>query len=658
MLCAGGRPDGFRVLLIDGAKGIHEDISKVLCPLPVGRDALDELEARVLGTKRVSEKARLEFRIDSAFQGEQGIRLVERAVAESDPYAIAFVDVQTSSGLDGVETLARIWQIDPRMQAVVCTAYSKRSWDDMVRALGFTDRMLVLRKPFDAIEVLQLAHALSYKWQLARNVEQHVAELEDKVAERTRHLEAANLQLMREVSQRQKAEEELRHLAMHDPLTGLPNRLLLRDRLDGAIARARRAQSNVAVLMVDLDNFKDVNDSFGHAAGDELLREMTSRITHALRACDSVARLGGDEFVIVLEDIADPEGAALVAQRVLETCERQVRVASHGVRTPASIGIAVFPNDGADSETLLKSADLAMYDAKSSGRGAYRFYSEEMRVSTLRKVELRERIELGLAREQFALFYQPLTDVVSGKTLGMEALIRWHDPEVGLVSPLHFIPVAETSGLIVPMGRWVLRTACAQLARWRAQGLTELSVAVNVSPRQLRAPDFHADVQRALSDYGVPPATLEIEITESAAMEDVENARECLGRLAELGVKIMIDDFGSGYSSLVRLKELPIRGLKIDRLFIKHIDQDPRDAAIVTAIVGMAHSLNLEVVAEGIETAEQLAVLRAISSEPTRPSANDRAQGFLFSKPLPVEAATRFLLEPGRADIYPIRAAG
>src|SRR5690606_16739703 len=296
-----------------------EDIGKILGPAPARQARLEEMEETLLSATR-RELTRARFRIDSAFQGEQGIACVERALAAGDPYALAFVDVLMPPGLDGIDALAQIWRIDPHLQAVICTAHTDHTWDEMVQKLGRTDRMIVLRKPFDSIEVLQVAHALAYKWALARQTEQQLAELEQKVLERTQHLEAANAQLRREIQSRQKAENDLRHLAMHDVLTGMPNRILFRERLDRAILRARRHEKPFALMLLDLDNFKDVNDVYGHAAGDELLCETARRLSACIRACDTVARLGGDEFVLLLEDLTDARDATLVAERVLEAC--------------------------------------------------------------------------------------------------------------------------------------------------------------------------------------------------------------------------------------------------------------------------------------------------------------------------------------------------
>jgi len=360
------QPDTFRVLVVDDAKGIHEDITKILRP-PAARNAeLEELEEAVLGAAR-RELTRARFRIDSAFRGEEGIARVQRALDEGDPYALAFVDVLMPPGIDGIETLAHIFRLDPHVHAVVCTAHTDHTWDEIAQRLGQTDRMIVLRKPFDSIEVLQVAHTLAYKWALARQTEQQLAELERKVLERTQHLEAANAQLRREVQSREKAESDLRHLAMHDVLTGMPNRILFRERLERAILRARRHQRPFAVMLLDLDNFKDVNDIHGHAAGDELLRETARRLSGCIRACDTVARLGGDEFVLVLPELG--RGAALETVQQLQTAlvQRPFLHEDQRVQVRFSAGVASAVA-GETADALLQRADRALHAAKRGGR--------------------------------------------------------------------------------------------------------------------------------------------------------------------------------------------------------------------------------------------------------------------------------------------------
>jgi diguanylate cyclase (GGDEF)-like protein len=636
-------------LVVDDNPAIHDDFRKILQPASQVDDAIAELEAALFDAPK-EHKSSLSFEIDSAHQGEQAIEMVERSIAEGRPYALAFVDVRMPPGLDGVETLVRLWRHDPRLQAVICTAYSDHTWGDMARTLGHSDGFLVLRKPFDTIEVLQLAHALASKWTLRREVERQLSELETMVSQRTRALETANSELRKEIAARAQAEDDLKHIATHDSLTGLPNRVLLHDRLGSALARARRHQRLVALLLLDLDQFKEVNDSYGHAAGDELLRSIAGRLKSTVRNCDTVARMGGDEFVVLLEDLAEPEDAAVVAKRLLEECSAPVTVLGHQVRTPPSIGIALYPHDCSDVETLLKSADLAMYQAKHSGRATYRFFHQGLLERSMERVTIREELERALCDEEFELWYQPLVDLTTGVVTGMEALLRWHHPKNGMVPPMKFIPAAERCGLIVPIGEWVLRAACRQLAEWHAHGATDLSVAVNVSATQLHAPGFVEMVISALEESGVDARHLEIEVTESTAFEDSNLARAVLERVAETGARIVIDDFGSGYSSLNRLKDMPVHMLKIDRFFTKDIADDPRDAAIVLAIVRMAHSLGIAVVAEGIENYEQLEFLRKRDQQPEPIPVCDRAQGFFLGRPLPSEAATTFLRAERRLD--------
>jgi diguanylate cyclase (GGDEF)-like protein len=633
-------PATFRVLVVDDTRGIHDDFRKILTPTPA-KSSLDDLESELFETAP-SATRRDGFVIDSAYQGLEAVRMVEAAVARGEPYAVAFVDVRMPPGIDGVETLARIWKVDPRVQAVICTAYSDYAWEDIIAALGHSDGMVILRKPFDAVEVLQLGHALAQKWVLQRRVEQQLSELEAEVAQRTRALEETNDRLRSEIDQRRVAEADLRHHATHDSLTGLPNRILLRDRVEQAMARSRRSSEPFALMLLDLDGFKEVNDRHDHAAGDALLRVVAERLTQCTRASDTVARLGGDEFVILAEVKQGSAGAVVLAERLLSALDAPIDVFGHSLRTPASIGIALFPADCADAESLLKSADLAMYEAKRCGRGTYRFFARDMIMRSTEELQLREQLELALERDELRLWYQPVTDLATGAIGGMEALVRWQHPMLGLVPPMTFIPAAEASGLMVPIGTWVLREACRQLAAWRSNGVG-LSMAVNVSALQLAAAGFVELVEETLAAHALDPSWLELEITETAAMQSVEPARAALVRLAKTGVRVVIDDFGSGYSSLVRLHELPVHAVKIDRFFIKDMVDDARAAAIVQGIIALSHSLGLQVVAEGIETVAQLELLHALDASRPRQTWCERAQGFLFSKPLPADAATTLL---------------
>ena len=426
------------------------------------------------------------------------------------------------------------------------------------------------------------------------------------------------------------AEQRILHLAHHDHLTGLPNRVLLRARLDQAMAQARRDQGRLAMLFIDLDRFKDINDSLGHHVGDALLVEVAQRLRQVVRGNDIVARLGGDEFVLVLAGLEEGDGgasaAATVAGKVLQALRQPIRVEGHELHTGASIGITLFPQDGEDIDALMKGADAAMYHAKGAGRGGYHFYTPAMNLASQERLAMEQGLRTAVERGELFLQYQPQVAVSGLRTVAVEALLRWRHPSMGLVSPARFIPVAEETGQIAAIGRWVLDEALAQLARWRAEGLTGLRVAVNVSAHQLRDDQFAPTVAAALLRHGVPGAALELEVTESTAMRDPLRTAVQLQQLRQLGVSLAIDDFGTGYSSLAYLKQLPLNHLKLDRSFVMDIERDPNDAAICAATITLAHALGLSVVAEGVETVAQLDYLRDLGC--------DLVQGYLFSRPL------------------------
>lgn len=635
-----------RILIVDDNNAIHDDFRKILAPVPQSVAELDDLEAEIFGARpRVSARAPAVtlFDVDSAYQGLQAVELVRRAASEGRPYALAFVDGRMPPGLSGIETVPLLWQIDPRLQVVISSAYSDHSFTDIVDTLGHSDGLLVLRKPFDAIEVLQVAHALTRKWALSREVAARIDELELTVRMRTKALEDKNAELELQVAERIRAENELKQLATHDLVTGAPNRVLLHDRAVEALSRARRRNETVALMLLDLDHFKDVNDTYGHPTGDALLRAAAQRLKGCVRLTDVVARLGGDEFAILLDGLAEPEEAAIIAERVLTSFGAPFEVGGQELHAPTSIGIAVFPNDCDNVEDLLKSADLALYEAKEGGRAGFRFYAEGMLASSQEQLKLRERLARAVEHDELCVHYQPLVELESGRITAMEALVRWQHPELGLVPPMKFIPAAEKSGQIVAVGRWVLETACKKLSEWRRAYAPELVLAVNVSGREVQAADFVDFVLGTLEKWKLEPSCLELELTESAAMTDVDQSAEVFRRLAARGVRIAIDDFGAGYSSLMRLKQMPISVLKIDRFFVRDLVSNPRDAAIVRTVVAMAHSLGLTVVVEGIETEEQLAALKNMTwDDPVRATC-DRVQGYLLSRPLAADAATALI---------------
>ena len=442
-----------------------------------------------------------------------------------------------------------------------------------------------------------------------------------------------------DISERKAAQERIEYLARHDALTGLPNRIFLADRAEQALAHAERNQHKVALLFLDLDRFKNINDSLGHPVGDALLREVTRRLTAAVRETDTVSRLGGDEFVILIGDLQDDETVSTVATKVLEITRQPFEADGNTLTISVSIGIAVFPADGKDFDTLLKKADTAMYHSKDAGRNTYRFFTEQMNINVVERLFIHNRLQQALDREEFVLHYQPQIALGTGRIIGVEALLRWQNPELGLVGPDRFIPQAEENGTIIQIGDWVLREACRQARQWANDGLAPFPVAVNISTLQLHQGNFAERVLQILEESGHPPSLLELEFTESILIHDIERVLRQISRLKAAGIAIAIDDFGTGYSSLSYLKQLDVDRLKIDRSFIRDINTDPDDAAIVRAIAQMARSLRLKVLAEGAETTEQTRFLLAEGC--------DEAQGFLFAKPLDAEALYRLCHESG-----------
>lgn len=437
--------------------------------------------------------------------------------------------------------------------------------------------------------------------------------------------------------ERHRAERRLAEIAQLDQLTGLPNRYLLQDFLTRSLARATRFGHYVALLLVDLDRFKPVNDIYGHHAGDRLLQAIAARLRSTVRTSDLVARLGGDEFTVVLTDLEDPDAAVAQAERVLDAIRLPVELDGCEVEVGASIGIAVYPRDAADIEELLSSADAAMYTAKAGKVGGIHLYTGEMRQRQARRQALERSLRQAVAGNEFCLFYQPQIEVRSGRLVGFEALIRWRHPELGLISPAEFIHLTEETGLIGPIGEWVLKTACAQLAGWRRRGHRELSLAVNLSPRQMHETGLASLLARLLAEHGLPPGLLELEITESHLLQKPEEVRRMLAAFSQIGVRVSLDDFGTGFSSLNHLRAFPGASLKIDRSFIQGIEENGSDAAIVRSLIAMAHSLNLKVIAEGVESPAQLRMLTEYGC--------DYVQGFLLGEPAPAEEIGRRFLD-------------
>ena len=599
-----------RVLVIDDNQAIHEDFRKVLCPTLAGDSALDLLETELLGG--TSAAAVPKFEMESAFQGEEGVNMALLARSAGRPYALAFVDMRMPPGWDGLKTIEHLWKVDPAIQVVICSAHSDYEWNEVMARLNHSDKLLVLRKPFEPIEVQQCASALCQKWQNERMIRSQVASLEKAVDVRTRGLEAAN--------------KQLRHMATHDALTGLPNRTLLEDRLRQAISNAQRHKEHFAVLVCDLDRFKLVNDSMGRHAGDVFLQEVARRLSTAVRDGDTLARQGGDEFVFVINPPADEAEAEAVARSALSALARQLRIDGLDIHTSASFGVAVYPRDGERAELLLANADAAMYYAKQRGAGI-QIYAPDMGGTAQYRLRMESDLHQALKLQQFELHYQPKVDTLSGNVRSAEALLRWQHPGRGFIPPGEFIPVAEETGQIGAIGAWVLQEACRQARAWRDLGLPPIRVGVNISAAQFHQPGLVDSVRLALERAELPPNSLEIELTETCVMSNPEESIAILEELSGMGVLVAVDDFGTGYSSMSYLRRFPIDELKIDKAFVAEMDTRADDASIVQAIVSLAHGLKLKVVAEGVETAAQLEALQALGC--------DEYQGFYCSPALP-----------------------
>jgi len=540
---------------------------------------------------------------------EAAVAAVRDALAAEEPFAVAFLDMRMPPGPDGVWAAARIRELDPAIEIVLCTAYSDVDPAEMGSIVPPEEKLSYLQKPFHPHEIRQMTISLASKW---------------------------------------RSEHRIVRLAYFDGLTGLPNREQSRNRLASALAAAEKHGRSVAVLYLDLDNFKRVNDTLGHAVGDELLCQVASRMRHSLRAdggaaadehpsprTNHIARLGGDEFIVILPDVRAPEDAGAVASRLIGELQQPMHLAKHTLVVTPSIGIALYPADGMDVDTLLRNADLAMYFAKRKGPGMHACFDAAMNDAALHRFTLEAKLRGALERGEFTLNYQPQFDVSTGAVSGMEALLRWKSDDLGQVAPVEFIPIAEETGLILSIGEWVLRTACRQAKAWHDEGLPVMRMAVNVSGQQFSLREFPSLVESILQETGIPPSMLELEITESVVMKDEAWAEQALAQLKSLGILLAIDDFGTGYSSFGRLRHFAVDRLKIDQSFMTSLVDCSDDRAIAAAIIAMSRSLRINVTAEGVENFPQLLFLQEHACQ--------EAQGFLFSRPLPAAEAHTLL---------------
>jgi diguanylate cyclase (GGDEF)-like protein len=731
-----------RLLVIDDNKDIHEDFKKVLSPKSENLNELKQMLFGNIGDEKIDLPT---YEIDTAMQGEEGILKIRKAQEDKKPYFAAFVDIRMPPGLDGIETIEKIWEIDDDVQTVICTAYSDYTWQDMIKKLGISDRLLILKKPFDSIEVRQLASSLSEKWQLIQQSRCQMEQLQTMVDERTAEIRATleattdgilvisqlnkiidcnqnfvdiweNLKLIeagveeimqkkdpalllrfitenlvdpqriravlekmlytfgeesltdlrfelalknnktielycrplwhrnyivgkvlsfRDVTEQKYFEKQLAFQATHDLLTHLPNRALLSDRLEQAIVQSRRNKMLIAVIFLDLDRFKNVNDTLGHSFGDELLKELAKRLQSILRESDTLCRIGGDEFVLIIPDLKEANHATVTIQKIQAVLSETFVIKDNSLNITSSLGISFYPRNGNDAETLLKNADAAMYRAKALGKNTFQFYNEEMNAQMSERLLLEQNLYLAYKLGELLLFYQPIVDLQTGEITCSEALLRWQHPQIGLISPNKFIPIAEETGLILPIGEWVLRTACEQNAIWNQMGNKHRPVAINLSAHQVKNPDSFNLFSSILDTMHYDAKYLELELTENILMETSLKISEAMDQLHSKGVSFVIDDFGTGYSNLNYLLHYPISKLKIDKTFVENIDRKPAEIRIINAVISLAHSLKMRVVAEGVETWEQLEALKEAGC--------DEVQGFYLSPPLPALDYARLL---------------
>ncbi len=617
-----------RILVVDDDQGILETYRTILSPPEEKENSLSSelyaLSGSLFGNQKDdqnpadSEAAETSYKIVMCQQGEKAVEAVKLSLEENRPFSIAFLDIRMPPGPDGVWTAEQIRKIDTQIEFVMVTGYSDLHPTEISHRIQPRHKLLYIQKPFHQQEITQFAAALCKKWQTERELQQ------------------ANKDLRTEIAERKNREEEIKIIAYHDSLTGLPNRKSFYERLEADMGDSefktgderRKNKGDIwALMFLDLDKFKDINDSIGHDAGDELLRIIGRRIRNCLRKSDNLFRLGGDEFTVILRNLKYQSDLAKVAEKIRTTVSHVCSVKGHDLYMTVSIGISIYPENGDNVETLVKNADMAMYVAKDTGYG-YHFFTEEMNKAVLERMKLESRLHNALKNNEFTIYYQPLLDN-SNRIVGAEALLRWQNPEMGMVSPNQFIPLAEETGVIIPIGEWVLHTACQQAKSWYDMGNTEFYVAVNLSPRQFKEPGLLKTVEKTLEATGLPPHCLTLEITESGIMENPDQAIKTMQSLRERGIRFSIDDFGTGYSSLSHLKQFPIDSLKIDRSFTKDCITNKEDQEIIKTIITMAYNLNINLVAEGVETEEQHDFMTDNGCQVI--------QGFYHGRPVPPE---------------------
>jgi diguanylate cyclase len=634
----------YRVLIVDDLPAIHAEYRRCL-QSESSNGELERLAAELLGSatmadqRQPSEAVRpTAYCIESAHQGEEAVQLVRAAYGGGRPYALAFVDMRMPPGWDGLVTIEHLWAADPHLQVVLCTAYSDHSWSAIDQRLGNTDRMLVLKKPFDPIEVRQLAHALCAKWQVLGDL-RHSQEL----------LRSANRRLEEQIELRTRLEEELLHERLHDLNTGLPNRVQMRLRVEQALrAYLRQGAPPCALLFLDLDDFKRINSALGEATADALLKETSQRLNaSAQRLCGqdgqlrlSLARWGADDFAVLVEGELAESKALDLASQLSEEMGQPWQSGEARVWPSISAGVVISGPQHSFATDLLRDAHIALEQAKLEGRGKLVRFDAAMASRAARRMELENDLRHALEGQQLFLQYQPIIDLPSGATTGFEALLRWRHPKHGLVSPGEFIPLAEESALIETLGTWVLDEVCAQIVRWRqaGSGWRDHFVSVNLSARQLTSDRVVEQALAAVARHGLDPSALRLELTETLLMENIGLGRAVLERLRAEHFDIYVDDFGTGFSSLAYLGNLPIAAIKLDRSFVHDLCDSPANMATVEAVLTLAKGRGLRVIAEGIETTAQHTQLLTMGCR--------HGQGFLFSRPLDADRVPAWLQAP------------
>jgi len=619
MQCLGPK----RILLVEDNSGIHKNFHEAF--RPEKKDPLLNATEKMLFGKiaeSVSNQSEedVSFTVHSAYRGQEAIDMIRRAILSGASYHLVCIDMYMPHGIGVVDTVKQLWQLDSNLQVVIFSVKIDFSWEKITHQLRDSDNYVILKRPFDAHEIRQLATVLIKKRELKQQV--HFQDENIEMLECEHHLKI------------EKITAELEHQMTHDPLTGLPNRILLMDRIQQAMAQAKRYGMHVGILFFDIDNFKQVNDSLGHNAGDLVLKEVAKRLGAVVRESDTLARLSSDEFVAVFVCQPREDYLITIANKFMRQLAQPYTIRGHSLVLTASIGISIYPTHGADVITLLKNADSALYKAKEE-KNTCLIYRGEFNKHILQRLNLAGALAHAVERKEFLLYYQPVMDLKTEKIVCVEALLRWRHPTLGLLTPLEFISIAEESGLIVPIGNWVIRKACMQINAWQAKGMAPIHISVNLSNQQFKKDNFVEEVEKILQETQLDSNLLELELKENMLLGKTNEIIKKMQELKNMGLHLVLDDFGAGYVSLSYLRQFPIGKIKIDRSVIQNLRDKPEDAAIIEAIINMSKSINLQVVAEGVETFGQLDFLRS--------QASDQVQGYIFHKPLDENSCFRLL---------------